>query len=67
MLHGKTFFVTGGLGLICSTVIDVLLTCGKTGKIYVGARNIEQFKDRFGNLIMLTMLLMMHYKNQIWK
>lgn len=31
MLHGKTFFVTGGLGLICSTVIDVLLTCGKTG------------------------------------
>ena len=30
-LHGKTFFVTGGLGLICSTVIDVLLTCGKTG------------------------------------
>ena len=28
MLHGKTFFVTGGLGLICSTVIDVLLTCG---------------------------------------
>lgn len=33
MLHGKTFFVTGGLGLICSTVIDVLLTCGKTGKI----------------------------------
>lgn len=49
-LHGKTFFVTGGFGLICSTVIDVLLTCGKTGKIYVGARNIEQFKDRFGNL-----------------
>lgn len=50
LLRDKTFFITGGLGLICSTVIDVLLTYGKTGKIYVGARNIEQFKDRFGNL-----------------
>lgn len=50
LLRDKTFFITGGLGLICSTVIDILLTYGKTGKIYVGARNIEQFKDRFGNL-----------------
>lgn len=49
LLEGKSFFVTGGLGLICSTIVDVLLTYGKTGKIYVGARNIEQFKERYGD------------------
>ena len=30
LLRDKTFFITGGLGLICSTVIDILLTYGKT-------------------------------------
>lgn len=50
LLNGKTFFITGGLGLICSAVIDILLTYKKTGKIYVGARNVEQFNKRFGKL-----------------
>lgn len=49
LLDGKSFFITGGLGLICSTLIDVLLVYGKTSKIYVGARNAEQFKERFGD------------------
>ena len=48
--ENKTFFVTGGLGLIASAIIDVLLMFGKTGKIYVGARDYEQFKKRFGGL-----------------
>lgn len=47
-LNGKTIFITGGLGLIGSTIVDVLLLYGKLKKVYVGARNYEQFKDRFG-------------------
>ena len=39
-LDGQSFFITGGLGLIASTIVDVLLTYGKTGIIYIGARNI---------------------------
>lgn len=49
-LDGKSFFITGGLGLIASTVVDVLLTYEKTGIIYIGARNKEQFEKRYGNL-----------------
>lgn len=46
-LDGKSIFITGGLGLLCSAIVDVLLIYGKTGKIYVGARNIKQFQERF--------------------
>ena len=46
-LDGKTIFITGGLGLICSAIVDVIITYGKTGIVYVGARNIEQFKERY--------------------
>lgn len=49
-LDGKSFFVTGGLGLIASTIVDVLLTYGKTGIIYIGARNKAQFEKRYGSL-----------------
>ena len=48
LLDNKTFFITGGLGLIGSTIVDVLITYGKTGKIYIGARDYNQFKKRFG-------------------
>ena len=47
-LNGKSIFITGGLGLICSAIIDVLIMYGKTGKIYVGAREKSYFTDRFG-------------------
>lgn len=47
-LDGKSIFVTGGLGLIGSAIIDVLIMYGKIDKIYVGARNEEQFQARFG-------------------
>lgn len=50
LLDGKSFFVTGGLGLIASTIVDVLLTYGKTGTIYIGARNKARFEKRYGNL-----------------
>ena len=49
-LDEKSFFVTGGLGLIASTIVDVLLTYGKTGIIYIGARNKAQFEKRYGNI-----------------
>ena len=47
-LEGKTIFITGGLGLICSTIADVLLAYGKIKKIYIGARSSKDFQDRFG-------------------
>ncbi len=47
-LEGKSVFVTGGLGLICSAVVDLLLLHDKT-EVYVGARNEQRFKERFGN------------------
>lgn len=45
-LQEKTVFITGGLGLICSAVVDVLLASGDI-KIYLGARNEQQFQERF--------------------
>ena len=32
LLKEKSIFITGGLGLICSAIVDVLLIYGKTGK-----------------------------------
>lgn len=46
-LNGKSIFITGGLGLIASTIIDILITYGKIGMIYVGARNKEKFDKRY--------------------
>lgn len=46
-LDNKIVFITGGLGLICSTIVDVLIQLGKT-TIYVGARNKQLFQERFG-------------------
>ena len=53
-LDGKSIFITGGLGLICSAVIDVLLTYGNVKKIYVGARDETQFFERFGEIDKLS-------------
>lgn len=48
-LNNKSIFITGGLGLICSTIVDVLLVgCNTT--IYVGARNEQHFLERFGGI-----------------
>ncbi len=45
-LEGKSIFITGGLGLICSAVVDLLIGCGKV-EIYVGARNQKRFCERY--------------------
>lgn len=49
-LASKTIFITGGLGLIGSAIVDVLLTYGRIGKVYVGARNIQHYKNRFDGI-----------------
>lgn len=46
-LYGKKIFITGGLGLICSTIVDVLIRYGKA-EVFVGARDYQRFCDRFG-------------------
>lgn len=48
VLDGKSVFITGGLGLIGSAVVDLLLSHDKV-EIYVGARNERQFKERYGD------------------
>lgn len=47
-LNGKSIFITGGLGLIGSSIVDVLVMYGKVDKIYVGARSKKEFQARFG-------------------
>ena len=47
-LTGKTIFITGGLGLIASAIVDVLAVAGHT-VVYIGARNKQNFQDRYGN------------------
>lgn len=49
-LDGKNIFITGGLGLICSAIVDILVIYGKVEKIYVGARSLKQFQCRFGGI-----------------
>ena len=48
-LNNKSIFITGGLGLICSTIVDVLLI-GCNATIYVGARSEQHFGERFGGI-----------------
>ena len=47
-LDEKKLFVTGGLGLIGSAIVDVLVTYNKIDKVYVGARSEKEFQFRFG-------------------
>lgn len=55
-LHGlknKTILVTGGLGLICSAIIDLLVVAGKRESlnicIYLAARSRERFDRKYAN------------------
>lgn len=51
-LKNKSIFITGANGLICSSVVDLLLTAEKKYslgiKIYIATRNIDKSKSRFG-------------------
>ena len=51
-LLGKRVFVTGGLGLIGSSIVDLLLKINQHSKdnidISVGSRNKEKFSSTYG-------------------
>lgn len=51
-LNGKTLLITGGLGLIMSSVVDLLIVyqdcCGANIKIYIAGRNQDDFFERYG-------------------
>lgn len=52
-LKNKSLLITGGLGLICSAVVDLLVSLNRSHnanvKIYVAARSYEQFENRYGD------------------
>ena len=52
-LQNKSIFVTGCNGLICSSIVDILLFFIKkyslNTKIFLATRNIEKTKNRFAN------------------
>lgn len=52
-LKDKSILITGGLGLICSSIVDFLIIANTEQKlrvkIYVAARNKNAFEDRYGN------------------
>ena len=55
-MAGKTVLITGATGLICSTVIDVILRYNDTNKdsvirILAAGRSTEKMSDRFGEII----------------
>lgn len=51
-LNGRSILVTGGLGLICSSVVDLLVMYNECHnadvKIYIAARNKQLFEERYG-------------------
>ena len=49
-LNGKRLLITGGLGLLGSSIVDLLICYGKIQKIYILARNQEQFDIRYGGV-----------------
>lgn len=50
-MRDKSILVTGGLGLICSTIIDLLVVANREKKlnirIFLAARNKERFNDKY--------------------
>lgn len=49
-LDGKRIAITGGLGLIGSAIVDLLVCYGRVKTIYVLARNKEPFDLRYGGI-----------------
>ncbi len=51
-LNGKRLLITGAAGLICSSLIDLLLVYDQIHRagirIYAGCRNIDRFNARYG-------------------
>lgn len=56
-LKDKSLLITGGLGLICSSIADVLIVAnqkyGLNMCIYIAARSRSKFEERFGTQVNL--------------
>ena len=54
MLEGKSVLITGAAGLICSSVVDILMRYNETHNqgimIYAAGRWPEEMQDRFGQI-----------------
>ena len=54
-LSGKSVFITGATGLICSAVVDILFRYNDTHTqkihIYAAGRSLEKMKNRFGEMV----------------
>lgn len=50
VLDGRTVAVTGGLGLIGSTIVDLLVAYGKLKNIFVLGRKQNKFEERFRDI-----------------
>ncbi len=50
-MQDKSILVTGGLGLICSTIVDLLIVANRVKnlnvRIYLAARNKRRFDDKY--------------------
>lgn len=50
-IQGKSILITGGLGLICSSIVDLLIVANRTEnlnvRIYLAARNKKRFVDKY--------------------
>ena len=53
LFNNKSIFITGCNGLICSTIVDLLITANSIYNlnlsIYLASRDIKKSKDRFGD------------------
>lgn len=56
-----TFLLTGGLGLICSAIVDFLIECEEMNqigiKIIVAGRNKQKFEERYSNFPFVEFML----------
>ena len=48
-LQNKSILITGGLGLICSTIVDLLYTANLNIKIFIADINEQFYKERYSN------------------
>lgn len=50
-IQGKSILITGGLGLICSSIVDLLIVANRVKnlnvRIYLAARNKKRFDDKY--------------------
>nr|WP_296155063.1 NAD(P)-dependent oxidoreductase [uncultured Blautia sp.] len=49
-LKNKSIIITGGLGLIGSAIVDLLLASDVATSIYILGRNIEKFNAKYNNI-----------------